>query len=113
MTKRIAAILLTLLASPGMAQEHQHGTGEKLGAVHFATSCNDVAQKDFNRALALLHSFDFGRAIQGFNAVLEEDATCAIAYFGVERLTKANQNRSPHVGFILRRIAERLQHTVR
>ena len=83
MTKRIAAILLTLLASPGMAQEHQHGTGEKLGAVHFATSCNDVAQKDFNRALALLHSFDFGRAIQGFNAVLEEDATCAIAYWGI------------------------------
>jgi hypothetical protein len=82
-TKRIAAILLTLLASPGMAQEHQHGTGEKLGAVHFATSCNDVAQKDFNRALALLHSFDFGRAIQGFNAVLEEDATCAIAYWGI------------------------------
>jgi hypothetical protein len=81
--KRIAAMLLTLLASPGMAQEHQHGAGEKLGAVHFATSCNAVAQKDFNRAVALLHSFDFGRAIQGFNAVLEEDATCAIAYWGI------------------------------
>jgi hypothetical protein len=82
-TKRIAAILLTLLASPAMAQEHQHGAAEKLGAVHFATSCNAAAQKDFNRALALLHSFDFGRAIQGFNAVLEEDASCAIAYWGI------------------------------
>ena len=81
--KLVAGILLTLLASPGVAQEHQHGTGEKLGAVHFATSCNDVAQKEFNRALALLHSFDFGRSIQGFNAVLEEDATCAIAYWGI------------------------------
>jgi hypothetical protein len=37
--KLIAPILLTLVvASPSLAQEHQHGTGEKLGAVHFATS---------------------------------------------------------------------------
>ena len=66
-----------------MAQEHQHGNGEKLGAVHFATSCNEVAQKEFNRAVALLHSFQFSRAIEGFNAVLEEDATCGIAYWGI------------------------------
>ncbi len=66
-----------------MAQEHQHGTGEKLGAVHFATSCNRVAQKDLNRAVALLHSFQFSRAIEGFNVVLGEDATCAIAYWGI------------------------------
>jgi hypothetical protein len=34
--------------------------------VHFATSCNEVAQEDFNRAVALLHSFQFSRAIEGF-----------------------------------------------
>ena len=43
-------------------QEHQHKTGEQLGAVHFATSCNDVAQKDINRSVALFHSFQFSRA---------------------------------------------------
>jgi len=42
-----------------------------------------VAQKDFNRAVALLHSFQFSRAIAGFNAVLGEDATCGIAYWGI------------------------------
>ena len=68
--KFIAAILLSLLASRSMAQEHQHGSGEKLGAVHFATSCNEEAQKEFNRDVALLHSFQFSRAIEGFNAVL-------------------------------------------
>jgi hypothetical protein len=56
---------------------------ENLGAVHFATSCNDVAQKEFNRAGALLHSFQFSRAIGDFNAVLGDDATCAIAYWGI------------------------------
>jgi hypothetical protein len=79
----IATGLLILAASRGMAQEHQHGNGEKLGAVHFATSCNEVAQKEFNRAVALLHSFQFSRAIEGFNAVLGADATCGIAYWGI------------------------------
>src|ERR1700693_6317969 len=81
--KLIAAILLTLGASSSIAQEHQHGSGEKLGTVHFATSCNAAAQKEFNRAVALLHSFQFSRAIEGFKAVLEEDATCGIAYWGI------------------------------
>ena len=80
----IVAILLTLFASSGRAQEHQHSeNGERLGTVYFATSCNDAAQKEFNRAVALLHSFQFSRAIEGFDEVLHEDATCAIAYWGI------------------------------
>jgi hypothetical protein len=81
-TNVIAGFLLTLAAS-SLAQEHQHGKGEKLGVVHFATSCNEVAQEEFNRAVALLHSFQFSRAIGGFNAVLGEDATCGIAFWGI------------------------------
>lgn len=65
----VAGFVLALAASC-QAQEHQHGNSEKLGTVHFATSCNEVAQKEFNRAVALLHSFQFSRAIEGFNAVL-------------------------------------------
>jgi hypothetical protein len=81
-TRVIAGFLLTLAAGC-LAQEHQHGKGEKLGVVHFATSCNAGAQKEFDRAVALLHSFQFSRAIEGFNAVLGEDATCGIAYWGI------------------------------
>src|SRR5579859_3072315 len=79
----VAAMLLTLAASSSRAQEHQHGSGENLGTVHFATSCNEAAQKEFNRAVALLHSFQFSRAIEGFKATLGEDATCGIAYWGI------------------------------
>jgi len=43
---------IALLAASGVAQEHEHGKGEKLGAVHFATSCNAEAQKEFDRAVA-------------------------------------------------------------
>src|SRR6266853_2946948 len=81
--KLIAAILLTLGASSSIAQEHQHGSGERLGTVHFATSCDAAAQKEVNRAVALLHSFQFSRAIEGLNAVLREDSTCGIAYWGM------------------------------
>ncbi len=81
--KLFAAVLPLLATAHGMAQEHEHSNGEKLGEVHFATSCNEAAQGKFNRAVALLHSFQFSRAIEGFNLVLTDDPTCAIAYWGI------------------------------
>ena len=82
----IAGFLLTLAASC-LAQEHSHENGEKLGTVHFATSCNEAAQKDFNRAVALLHSFQFSRAIEGFNFV--SAFFFALVYAGLEDRDKA------------------------
>jgi len=79
----IAAALSMLIAAPGMTQEPRLGHGEKLGEVHFATSCNEPARGDFNRAVALLHSFQFDHAIEGFHEVLQEDPACAIAYWGI------------------------------
>ena len=55
---------------------------EKLGTVNFPTSCNPAAQKEFTRAVALLHSFAFGQAIAGFEATLRADPSCGIAYWG-------------------------------
>src|ERR1041385_8473721 len=78
----IAGLLLALAANLS-AQEHRHGSSEKLGTVHFATSCSDGAQQEFDRAVGLLHSFQFSRAIEGFNTVLGKDATCGIAYWGI------------------------------
>ena len=79
----ITAALLAAASTGGMSQEHQHGNTEKLGEVHFATSCAAAAPGEFNRAVALLHSFQFSRAIAAFTAVLSDDPTCAIAYWGI------------------------------
>jgi len=79
----ISTFVLILAAGNSFGQEHEHGSSEKLGAVHFATSCNEGAQKEFDRAVALLHSFQFSRAIQGFNVTLKNDKTCGIAYWGI------------------------------
>ena len=65
------------------AQAHEHASAENLGSVKFSTSCNSAAQPQFNRAVALMHSFQFTRAIEGFNASLASDPSCAIAYWGI------------------------------
>ena len=52
-------VLASVTLSLGPAQ-HDHATGaEKLGTVNFPTSCSAAAQAQFNRAVALLHSFEF------------------------------------------------------
>ena len=83
-TSLIAALVL-LLPIRLAAQEHEHDTGrvEKLGTVNFQTSCTAQAQPLFNRAVSLLHSFEFSRAIAGFNAALAADPSCAMADWGV------------------------------
>jgi len=78
------ACALVLAASSCYAQEHQHvATGARLGTVHFSSSCNPESQKQFDRAVALLHSFQFTDAIDGFNVALKADSSCAIAYWGI------------------------------
>jgi hypothetical protein len=76
-------ISLLILTGVSIGQAHEHGIPEKLGAVHFSTSCNQKAQVEFDRAVALLHSFEFNRAISGFNSTLTNDSSCAIAYWGI------------------------------
>ena len=78
----VAAMMLALRGSTIQAQEHEHAP-EKLGTVHFATSCSAASAPQFDRAVALLHSFEFGASIQGFDAVLASDSTCAMAYWGI------------------------------
>jgi len=80
------AVLLALPALPAYPQNHvdtHAAAAEKLGTVHFATSCSPSVAPKFDRAVALLHSFEFGASIRGFNEVLAADSTCAMAYWGI------------------------------
>ena len=100
MTCRIwlLALVLTIPAT-SIAQSrpamHEHAALERLGSVHFATSCNSDAQPRFDRAVALMHSFQFGRAIEGFRSALAVDSGCAIAYWGIALSSWSN----PFAGF--------------
>src|SRR6266550_4055481 len=80
------AVVLGLAPFAVYPQAHEHSqdsSPEKLGTVHFATSCDPKVAPTFDRAVALLHSFEFGASIRAFNDVLASDSTCAIAYWGI------------------------------
>jgi hypothetical protein len=75
-------LLLTFLLA--LPQDHVHeGNPEQLGSVHFENSCDPSVTVKFDRAVALLHSFWFPAAIEGFNDVLMDDPACGIAYWGI------------------------------
>jgi hypothetical protein len=80
-----ALLLLIALLSRGLgfAQTHDHTSPENLGKVNFSTSCSSAVQPQFNRAVALMHSFQFARAIEALNAILVSDPSCAIADWGI------------------------------
>jgi len=77
------SLLLLACASQLPAQQHPHVTPGKLGAVHFSISCKPAVAADFDRGVALLHSFEFGESIRGFEKVLAADSTCAMAHWGI------------------------------
>src|SRR5437870_7058821 len=96
--KLLSSILLlsaVALVAPVFAdQDPVAGKSEKLGRVHFKTSCSPEAQKQFERALAMLHSFFFPETIKAFSAIPQTDPSCAIAYWGIA----ISQRPNPLVG---------------
>jgi tetratricopeptide (TPR) repeat protein len=79
------AVAMATAAPAFTTQElgHRLMAGERLGAVHFATSCEVAVQPQFDRAMALLHSFEFAAAIDGFGDTLRADPACGIAAWGL------------------------------
>jgi tetratricopeptide (TPR) repeat protein len=53
------------------------------GKVDFAISCAEAVQPEFNRAVALLHSFFYEEARRIFASVAEKDPNCAMAQWGI------------------------------
>ncbi|MCU1257015.1 MAG: hypothetical protein JWM83_3314 [Candidatus Angelobacter sp.] len=86
MRVRFGSTLLTIaLLTPGLSfvQADRHTSPENLGQVQFGTSCTKEVQPQFDRAVALMHSFQFAHAIEAFNAILVRDPSCAIADWGI------------------------------
>lgn len=75
--------LLAAAATALLAQKPTHSHAEQLGQVRFAVSCAAPAQSHFDRAMALLHSFEFSAAIAAFEDTLRADPACAMAQWGI------------------------------
>ncbi len=81
----LLTILIAITSLPAQVPEHQHSEPAKikgLGSVSFSISCSQSHQEAFNRGLALLHSFSYKAAHDGFAAIANQDTGCTMAYWG-------------------------------
>jgi tetratricopeptide (TPR) repeat protein len=86
--KRLVLILTTVFlcvcAAPADDDNHHDDLApEQLGTVHFPTTCVIEVQAQFERGVALLHSFWYEEAEKQFNQIVQEDPHCAMAHWGV------------------------------
>jgi len=88
-----ATVAATLsCAQPALAQDE---SDQRLGTVHFATSCNETAQRRFDRGMRYQHSFWYRQSKTIFEEVLNADAECAIAYWGIALSLLYNPHAPP------------------
>jgi hypothetical protein len=73
-----AGLITAALTSGAIGQQD-----EKLGKVAFPTSCDPNVQAEFDRGVAMLHSYWFLIARRKFEGILQQDPACAMAYWGV------------------------------
>ena len=58
------------------------GNVQNLGIVVFPTSCSPAVEKDFQRGVALLHSFAYEDATVTFTEIEKRETACGMAYWG-------------------------------
>jgi hypothetical protein len=80
---RVFLSLLFMLCLSPAQENHDHSAPEKLGTVSFLTSCAPAVQEQFDRSVALLHSFTYAAAESAFAGVAERDPQCAMAHWGM------------------------------
>lgn len=62
----------------------------RLGTVAFPNSCSEKVKADFERGVAMLHSFWYNAAEETFAKVFEKDPQCAIAAWGYASILMNN-----------------------
>ncbi len=89
------ALAMAAALPPAAAHDDDDGEAvyrgqEQLGRVSFPVSCNEAAQAEFNRSMALFHSFWFTPAIDSFKKVLALDPECGMAHWGIAFMAMGN-----------------------
>src|SRR6266566_774438 len=90
---RITSAVLVLLwvlgwPRPALAEE-------KLGKVTFPISCGAAVSAQFERGVAMLHSYWFVESRKVFDAIVQQDASCAMAYWGLAVTALGNSLAAP------------------
>jgi tetratricopeptide (TPR) repeat protein len=92
---RLSRVLFTSALVVLLGQPAARAQEEKLGEVNFPVSCSAAAQAQFNRAVAMLHSFFFPETVKAFAAVAAQEPSCAMAYWGIAISQRPNPLVAP------------------
>jgi len=82
-TLLLSVFLTEVRAQPGHQHEPEDKANIKLGKVDFRVSCSPKVQKQFNRAVAWLHSFEYEESEKAFAEISALDPRCGMAYWGI------------------------------
>src|SRR5215212_5559095 len=96
----VAFAAATALPVPVLSQQDE--AEKQFGIVHFETSCNETAQRRFDRAMRYQHSFWYQSSKEIFEETLKADPECGIAHWGVALSLLLN----PHVPTPAKNLAE-------
>jgi tetratricopeptide (TPR) repeat protein len=75
----VAGLVTAAITGSAFGQQQE----ERLGNLSFPTSCDPKVQAEFERGVAMIHSYWFLIARRTFEGVLQQDPSCAIAYWGI------------------------------
>ena len=88
---------------------HDHAAAEQFGTVRFEISCSPSAQQEFDRAVAMLHSFFYPETDKAFRAIAEREPSCAMAYWGIAISQRPNPLTPPFSPQVLKQGWEAIQ----
>src|SRR5258705_1693515 len=100
---RIARLVVISALVASLDQTVARANEERLGEVSFPISCSPAAQTQFNRAVAMQHSFFFPETVKAFTAIAEMEPSCAMAHWGVAISQRPNPLVGPFPGDVLKR----------
>ena len=100
---RIARVLLASTLIAPLSQAVARANEERLGEVSLPISCSPAAQQQFDRAVAMQHSFFFPETVKAFTAIAEKEPSCAMAYWGIAISQRPNPLVGPFPGDVLKR----------
>ena len=86
----LVVLSLFLLPALAVAPPRDAAAAEQLGKVTFPTSCDPKVQVQFERGVAMLHSFWFSAGEKTFRDVLAQDPSCTIANWGIAAILMSN-----------------------
>src|SRR4051794_3974913 len=76
----IATFAIAILGNGALAQQNDL---VNLGKLSFPTTCDPKVQAEFERGVAMIHSYWFTIARRTFEGILREDPSCAMAHWGI------------------------------